>query len=80
MSSSAAAGAAAAPPASTIDTVQLDGLVLLKIINHCKESMPDVVSGQLLGLDTGSTPRDHRLLPPALLPVLVRRGQRTSWR
>jgi len=31
--------------------VQLDGLVLLKIINHSKESMPDVVSGQLLGLD-----------------------------
>ena len=40
---------------SKIDTVQLDGLVLLKIINHCKEAMPDVVSGQLLGLDTGST-------------------------
>ena len=44
-----------APPTSSIDTVQLDGLVLLKIINHCKESMPDVVSGQLLGLDAGST-------------------------
>ena len=44
-----------APHSSSIDTVQLDGLVLLKIINHCKESMPDVVSGQLLGLDAGST-------------------------
>lgn len=33
--------------------VQLDGLVLLKIINHSKEAMPDVVSGQLLGLDIG---------------------------
>lgn len=34
-------------------TVQIDGLVLLKIINHSRESMPDVVSGQLLGLDIG---------------------------
>jgi hypothetical protein len=33
--------------------VQLDGLVLLKIINHSREAMPDVVSGQLLGLDIG---------------------------
>lgn len=33
--------------------VQLDGLVLLKLINHSKEAMPDVVSGQLLGLDVG---------------------------
>lgn len=33
--------------------VQLDGLVLLKIISHSKEAMPEVVSGQLLGLDIG---------------------------
>jgi len=31
--------------------VQLDGLVLLKIIKHCKENVPEVVTGQLLGLD-----------------------------
>jgi translation initiation factor 3 subunit H len=34
------------------DVVQIDGLVLLKIIKHCKESMPDNVSGRLLGVDT----------------------------
>jgi translation initiation factor 3 subunit H len=36
--------------------VQLDGLVLLKIIKHCQEHVPDVVTGQLLGLDV-----DNRL-------------------
>lgn len=40
-----------APTTTGVTTVQLDGLVLLKIITHCKESMPDVVTGQLLGLD-----------------------------
>ena len=62
-----------APPSSSskIDTVQLDGLVLLKIINHCKESMPDVVSGQLLGLDTGSTLEITACYPAPLLPLLL---------
>ncbi|KAI7905381.1 eukaryotic translation initiation factor 3 subunit H [Cokeromyces recurvatus] len=32
-------------------TVQLDGLVVLKIIKHCRESYPIDVTGQLLGLD-----------------------------
>lgn len=31
--------------------VQLDGLVLLKIVKHCKENVPEVVTGQLLGLN-----------------------------
>jgi len=31
--------------------VQLDGLALLKIIKHCKENVPDVCTGQLLGLE-----------------------------
>jgi len=31
--------------------VQLDGLALLKIIKHCKENVPEIVTGQLLGLD-----------------------------
>jgi hypothetical protein len=34
--------------------VQIDGLVALKIIKHCKECMPALVTGQLLGLDIGS--------------------------
>lgn len=33
--------------------VQLDGLVLLKIIKHCQENMPEIATGQLLGLDIG---------------------------
>lgn len=38
---------APAPPT----TVQLDGLALLKILTHATESMPDLVTGQLVGLD-----------------------------
>lgn len=34
--------------------VQLDGLVVLKIIKHCKENLPELVTGQLLGLDLGA--------------------------
>ncbi|KAL3694955.1 hypothetical protein R1sor_008606 [Riccia sorocarpa] len=34
--------------------VQIDGLVVLKIVKHCKECMPSLVTGQLLGLDIGS--------------------------
>lgn len=58
----AAAPAAAAPPARPlveerpqVEVVELDGLVLLKIIRHCKESLPSFVTGQLLGLDIGRT-------------------------
>jgi translation initiation factor 3 subunit H len=48
-SSTSASTAAAARPL----VVQLDGLVLLKMMSHSREAMPDVVSGQLLGLDVG---------------------------
>ncbi|CEP01008.1 Eukaryotic translation initiation factor 3 subunit H [Plasmodiophora brassicae] len=34
-----------------LDAVQLDGLVIIKIIKHARESLPEPVSGQLLGLD-----------------------------
>ncbi|ORE05706.1 hypothetical protein BCV72DRAFT_134022 [Rhizopus microsporus var. microsporus] len=34
-----------------LQTIQLDGLVVLKIIKHCRESYPNDVTGQLLGLD-----------------------------
>lgn len=40
---------------STLSVVQLDGLVILKIQRHCKENLPDLVTGQLLGLDNGET-------------------------
>ncbi|KAG6750024.1 hypothetical protein POTOM_047102 [Populus tomentosa] len=34
--------------------VQIEGLAVLKIIKHCKEFSPSLVTGQLLGLDVGS--------------------------
>ncbi|CAG8471748.1 5908_t:CDS:2 [Diversispora eburnea] len=34
-----------------LESVQLDGLVILKIIKHCREFFPNTVTGQLLGLD-----------------------------
>jgi len=34
-----------------LNTVQLEGLVVLQILKHCRESLPDLVTGQLLGLD-----------------------------
>jgi len=39
----------------TLDTVQIDGLVILKIIKHCQDHLPDCVTGQLLGLDVDTT-------------------------
>eukprot|EP01097_Dermamoeba_algensis_P001611 TRINITY_DN1603_c0_g1_i4.p1 TRINITY_DN1603_c0_g1~~TRINITY_DN1603_c0_g1_i4.p1 ORF type:complete len:268 (-),score=44.72 TRINITY_DN1603_c0_g1_i4:421-1224(-) len=41
--------------AEQIEVVQIDGLVVLKIIKHCKENSHESVTGQLLGLDIGST-------------------------
>uniref|UniRef100_A0A5B6Z2S2 Eukaryotic translation initiation factor 3 subunit H n=1 Tax=Davidia involucrata TaxID=16924 RepID=A0A5B6Z2S2_DAVIN len=40
--------------ASPLRVVQIEGLVILKIIKHCKEFSPALVTGQLLGLDVGS--------------------------
>lgn len=42
-------------PQEKIDFVLLDALVVLKIIKHCKENLPEVVTGQLLGLDVETT-------------------------
>ncbi len=36
-------------------TVQLEGHVILKIVKHCQECAPNLVTGQLLGLDVGQT-------------------------
>jgi len=35
--------------------VEIDGLAVLKIVKHCKEHLPQLVTGQLLGLDFGCT-------------------------
>ncbi|KAH9680094.1 eukaryotic translation initiation factor 3 subunit H [Citrus sinensis] len=46
--------AAAEEVAPPLRVVQIEGLVMLKIIKHCKEFSPALVTGQLLGLDVGS--------------------------
>ena len=35
--------------------VQVEGQVILKIVDHCKGAFPNLVTGQLLGLDIGQT-------------------------
>eukprot|EP01116_Phalansterium_solitarium_P003352 TRINITY_DN14170_c0_g1_i1.p1 TRINITY_DN14170_c0_g1~~TRINITY_DN14170_c0_g1_i1.p1 ORF type:complete len:331 (-),score=93.40 TRINITY_DN14170_c0_g1_i1:92-1084(-) len=40
-----------ADDADRIDVVELDGLVVLKIIQHSQDHLPELVTGQLLGLD-----------------------------
>lgn len=37
-----------------VTCVQLDGLVVLKIIQHCTENVPEIVKGQLVGLDVNN--------------------------
>lgn len=38
-----------------VRTVQLDAQVVLKIVQHCNKALPQLVTGQLLGLDVGQT-------------------------
>lgn len=38
-----------------VKEVHIDGLVLMKMIKHCRESLPTYVSGSLLGLDVRAT-------------------------
>jgi translation initiation factor 3 subunit H len=40
---------------TVLKTVQLDGQVVLKIMQHCDGALPSIVTGQLLGLDVGQT-------------------------
>eukprot|EP00744_Colponema_vietnamica_P002921 GILI01004536.1.p1 GENE.GILI01004536.1~~GILI01004536.1.p1 ORF type:complete len:330 (+),score=117.75 GILI01004536.1:107-1096(+) len=35
----------------TVEIIKLDALAVLKVIKHCRENLPSLVSGQLLGLD-----------------------------
>jgi len=39
----------------SLHLVEIDGLVVLKIIKHCRENLPELVTGQLLGLDVKTT-------------------------
>jgi translation initiation factor 3 subunit H len=51
----AAGASVAAQQPAAIKTVVLDAQVLLKVQQHCNEAAPQMVSGQLLGLDVGMT-------------------------
>jgi hypothetical protein len=55
--------------------VQIDGQVLLKVLKHCKECMPSLVTGQLLGLDIGSTLEVTNAFP---FPVCVPQQQQQA--
>lgn len=46
---------AAAVKDTVLKAVQVDGLALLKIMQHCDGAQPNIVTGQLLGLDVGQT-------------------------
>eukprot|EP00475_Leptophrys_vorax_P011791 TRINITY_DN18292_c0_g1_i2.p1 TRINITY_DN18292_c0_g1~~TRINITY_DN18292_c0_g1_i2.p1 ORF type:complete len:348 (+),score=17.47 TRINITY_DN18292_c0_g1_i2:101-1144(+) len=50
-----AQAAATEEVAQALRTVQIDGLVALKIDKHCSDWAPQLVTGLLLGLDIGST-------------------------
>ena len=50
-----ATAAGAATSDGPLKTVQIEGHVLLKIFKHCAECAPALVTGQLLGLDVGTT-------------------------
>lgn len=61
------------PVETVVKTVQLDGQVVLKIMQHCNSSLPNIVTGQLLGLDVGNMlevtdcfPFPVRCFPPPL--------------
>ncbi|KAG2488874.1 hypothetical protein HYH03_012669 [Edaphochlamys debaryana] len=61
----------AAPPKhkELVKNVQLEGQVLLKIMQHCNEALPQVVTGQLLGLDVGQQLEVTDCFPfPAVVP------------
>lgn len=49
--------AAAAQQKEEVPTrvVEVDGQVVLRVVKHCREAQPALVTGQLLGLDIGST-------------------------
>lgn len=62
-----------------LKTVQLDGQVVLKIVQHCNKAHPQLVTGQLLGLDVGATLEVTDSFP---FPVRVDRGpasRRFAW-
>mmetsp|Transcript_34817 Transcript_34817/g.55920 ORF Transcript_34817/g.55920 Transcript_34817/m.55920 type:complete len:312 (-) Transcript_34817:150-1085(-) len=50
-----AAGKEAEPRSEEIKQVEIDALVILQIMKHCRQHVPHPVTGQLLGLDVDDT-------------------------
>lgn len=69
----AAAAAGAAADDAPLAGVRLDAHALLKIVTHVTDRAPSLVTGQLLGLDVGSTLEVTEAFP---FPVS---GKRESW-
>lgn len=64
---------AQAPLETVVRTVQLDAQVVLKIMQHCDGAAPNIVTGQLLGLDVGSMLEVTDCFPfPVRAPLLLR--------
>lgn len=40
---------------SSVSEVTIDSVAVLKIVKHCNDSLPTMVAGSLLGLDTNKT-------------------------
>lgn len=59
-----------------LSKVQLSGHVVLKIAKHCKECMPALVTGQLLGLDVGQTLEVTDSFPFPVRPCLCNSNNR----
>lgn len=91
MTTAALAAAASAPlsfaaAASTssgdgpLKTVQIEGHVLLKILKHCAECAPALVTGQLLGLDVGTTLEVTEAFPFPVRKLIDGVGRRSNER
>ena len=39
----------------SISVVELDALAFMKIVKHCRENLPEIVTGHLLGMADEST-------------------------
>ncbi|KAJ1447551.1 hypothetical protein M885DRAFT_542395 [Pelagophyceae sp. CCMP2097] len=50
---SAGASVAAIKTRRRVEEVHIDGLAMLKLVKHCRDSLPQMVAGSLLGLDSG---------------------------
>merc|ERR1719378_1080811 len=63
MSSSSASNSNATDSRPAIKVCVLDAIVVMKIIKHCRENLPEIVTGHLLGLDEGDQLRITNCFP-----------------